>query len=149
MNLVERLERTRDQTLAYFDLDEAALARTYGPGKWSVRYVLHHLADAESVLNDRIRRVLSEPRPLIWAFDQEAWARGLGYDRLPLHLSRDTFAALRAGLLHLAQTHLPEKAGLEFVHSTMGVRTLGQEFEKVAEHNEQHLTQIAQALADA
>ncbi|HYE59030.1 MAG TPA: DinB family protein [Rhodothermales bacterium] len=146
MDLVERLERSRDQTLAYYDLDEDALARRYGPDKWSARFVLHHLADAETVLNDRIRRVLSEPRGVIWAFDQDAWARGLDYEHLPLQLSRDIFRALREGILHLARTHLPEKADLEFVHSTMGVRTLGQEFEKVAEHNEHHLAQIAQAL---
>jgi hypothetical protein len=146
MDLLERLERSRDQTLAYFDLDDDALARRYGPGSWSVRFILHHLADAETVLNDRIRRVLSETRPVIWAFDQDAWARGLDYERLPLPLSRNSFGALRNGLIHLARTHLPEKADLEFVHSTMGVRTLGQEFDKVAEHTEHHLAQIAQAL---
>ncbi|HYE58793.1 MAG TPA: DinB family protein [Rhodothermales bacterium] len=146
MDLIERLEHARDETLAYFDLPEDALACRYGPDKWSVRFLLHHLADAETVLNDRIRRVLSEPRGVIWAFDQDAWARGLDYEHLPLHLSRDIFRALREGIIHLARTHLPEKADLEFVHSTMGVRTLGQEFEKVAEHNEHHLAQIALAL---
>src|SRR5687768_8423482 len=60
--LITELERTRDETLRYFALDDDALARTYGPGKWPVRFILLHLADAETVLFDRIRRVLSEPR---------------------------------------------------------------------------------------
>ena len=60
--LLEDLRATRDETLAYYDLSDAELSRTYGPGKWSVRYILHHLSDSETVFYDRICRVLSEPR---------------------------------------------------------------------------------------
>jgi hypothetical protein len=47
MQLIQDLERTRDETLKYFSLDERDLARTYGPGKWSVRFVLNHIVDSE------------------------------------------------------------------------------------------------------
>ena len=43
--LIRELERTRDETLGYFSLGDSDLARTYGPGKWSVRFLLHHLTD--------------------------------------------------------------------------------------------------------
>ncbi|MGB7622189.1 MAG: DinB family protein [Terriglobia bacterium] len=72
MQLIEHLEATRGETLRFFTLGAADLARTYAPGKWSIRFILHHLADSETVLFDRIRRVLSEPRPLLWVFDQDA-----------------------------------------------------------------------------
>ena len=77
MDILEQLESTRDRTLKYFELDADRLERNYGPGKWSVRFILHHLADAETVLFDGIRRVVSESREVIWAFDQGAWAKGL------------------------------------------------------------------------
>jgi len=48
MQLIRQLEETRDQTLGYFGLSENELARTYAPGKWSVRFILHHLADNET-----------------------------------------------------------------------------------------------------
>ena len=51
-----RLEATRSRTLRCFDLSEEQFDRNYGPGKWTVRFLLHHLADAETVLFDRIRR---------------------------------------------------------------------------------------------
>lgn len=70
MEIIIKLEATRDRTLKYFDLSDAELSRSYAPGKWSVRFVLHHLADSETVLFDRIRRVLSEHRQVLWAFDQ-------------------------------------------------------------------------------
>jgi len=61
MEIIERLEAAKSQTLKYFDLGDDELSKTYGPGKWSVRFILHHLADAETVLFDRIRRLISEP----------------------------------------------------------------------------------------
>jgi DinB superfamily len=66
-------------TLRYFSLGEADLARIHAPGKWSVRYILHHLTDSETVFFERIRRVLSEPRQVVWFYDQDAWAKALDY----------------------------------------------------------------------
>ena len=147
MDLVERLERTRAETLELYALDDAALERRYAPGKWTVRQILHHLADAETVLFDRIRRVIAEPRQVIWAFDQDAWADKLGYATKPLSLSRDLYDATRPGVIHYAQAHYERDGDLEFVHSEIGVRTLRQELDKVADHNRGHLDQIGIALA--
>lgn len=75
MEIVKELENTKAQTLKFFELTDEELNKSYEPGKWTVRYVLHHLADAETVLFERIRRVISEPRQVLWAFDQDAWAK--------------------------------------------------------------------------
>jgi hypothetical protein len=149
MTLIEQLEHTKAETLKLFDLNEPALARRYAPGKWSVRELLHHLCDAETVLFDRIRRVISEPRPVIWAFDQAAWANKLAYTERPLQLSRNLYEATRAGVIHYAHLHYRQSGHLEFVHSETGVRTLADEFEKVAHHNQHHLDQIRIALGQS
>jgi hypothetical protein len=146
MQLIRDLERTRDETLRYFSLDQRDLRRAYGPGKWSVRFVLLHLADSETVLFDRIRRVLSEPRQVIWVYDQDAWAKGLDYARVPLDISRRVYESVRAAIIYYAEQYYQEKGHLEFVHSVTGVRTLKDEFDKVASHNEHHLAQIRSAL---
>jgi hypothetical protein len=146
MVLLRDLERTRDETLDYFALGERDLARTYEPGKWSVRFLLHHLADSETVLYDRIRRVLSEPRQVLWVFDQDAWAQGLDYANVPLDLSRRVYESVRNAIVYHASRHYEQKGHLEFVHSVTGVRTLKEEFDKVASHNEHHLSQIRLAL---
>ena len=146
MEIINRLETARDRTLKYFDLNGDNLEKTYGPGRWSVRFILHHLADAETVLFDRIRRVLSERRQVIWAFDQDAWAKGLDYSHVPLDLSRRIYEAVRAGIIYQARLHYESDGRREFVHSETGVRTLKDEFDKVAWHNEQHLDQIEAAL---
>ena len=147
MQLITQLEQTRDQTLEYFSLAEADLARTYAPGKWPIRFILLHLADSETVLFDRIRRVLSEPRQVLWVYDQDAWAKGLDYSRVPLDVYRRVYESVRSAIIYYAGQFYDSKGQLEFVHSVTGVRTLKDEFDKVAWHNQHHLDQIRIALA--
>jgi DinB superfamily len=149
MNIISELEATKMRTLAYFGSSDAQLARTYGPGKWSVRFILHHLADAETVLYDRIRRTISEPRQVLWEFNQDDWARGLDYSTVPMELSRRIYDSVRDGIIHQAQIHYEKSGRLEYVHSGTGVHTLKEEFEKVAAHNEQHLEQIRMVLNES
>jgi len=146
MRISEALETTRDETLRYFQLGDHELMASYGPGKWPVRFILHHLADAETVMFERIRRVLSEGRRVLWAFDQDAWAQALDYSSMPLGLSREIYSSARAGIRYLAGLHYETSGHLEWIHSETGVRTLKAEFDKVAEHNEHHLRQIRAAL---
>jgi hypothetical protein len=148
MSLLEALEQTRVATLEAFGTDENGLDLSYGPGKWTVREILHHLSDAETVLFDRIRRVISEPRQVLWAFDQDAWAEGLGYPERPLELSAELYSAARKGVIYYAELHYERSGDLEFVHSETGVRTLRDEFDKVAWHNRHHLDQIGRALSN-
>lgn len=146
MDMIERLEATKVTTLKYYDLSDAHLDKSYGPGKWTIKYILHHLADAETVLYDRIRRVISEPRQVLWAFDESAWARELDYANVPLDLSKRIYGSVRDGIIYYARLHYEANGHLEFVHSGTGVRTLKEEFEKVATHNQHHLEQIQMAL---
>jgi hypothetical protein len=146
MLLIRELERTRDETLKCFSLDHRDLARTYAPGKWSVSYILHHLSDSETIFFDRIRRVLSEPRPVLWVMDQDAWAKGLDYSQVPLDIARQVYESVRNAIIYYAGVHYERSGHLEFVHSVDGVRTLRDEFDKVAAHNEHHLSQIRLAL---
>lgn len=149
MDLISQLEATRDRTLPYFDLPEDRLDLTHGPGKWPIRFLLHHIADAETVLFDRIRWIISERRQVLWAFDQDSWARGLDYAQMPLELSRRVYESVRASVIYHACMHYEKDGQLEFVHSETGVRTLKDEFDKVAWHNDHHLRQIEQALQGA
>jgi hypothetical protein len=145
-HLIHALERTRDETLRCFKLTGEDLARTYAPGKWSVAYILHHLADSESVFLDRIHRVLSEPRPVLWVMDQDAWAKGLDYAQMPLDIDQKVYESVRNAIIYHAGVHYERSGHLEWVHSVDGVRTLRDEFDKVAAHNEHHLSQIRSAL---
>jgi hypothetical protein len=144
--LIGELERTRDETLRYFSLGDSELARTYGPGKWSVRFLLHHLTDSEVVFTERLRRVISEPAMIVWYYDQDAWAKALDYTTRPLDASRPVYEALRSAIIADARRHYEPDGAIAFVHSKSGLRTLKDEFDKVAAHNEHHLGHIRRAL---
>ena len=146
MEFIDQLERAKARTLEYFNLAGHDLDKTYGPGKWSVRYLLNHLADSETVLFYRIRRVISEPNQVIWVYDQDAWAEKLDYSTVPLELARGLYSTSRDGVVHYARTHYEGSDEISFVHSVTGLRTLKDEFDKVVWHNEHHLEQIEQAL---
>ena len=83
---------------------------------------------------------------MIWAFDQDAWAKGLSYSQMPLDLSRQIYRAVRLGVIYQARLHYERSGHLEFVHSQTGIRTLKDEFDKIVSHNEHHLEQIDLAL---
>jgi len=74
------------------------------PGKWSAREIVHHLADSETASALRLRKLLAEEFPVIYGYDQEAYAILLRYNlREDIQPSLDAFRAARettAQLLH-------------------------------------------------
>lgn len=147
MDIESRLRATKKQTLLYFDLSPEVHGLTYSPGKWNIRQLLNHITDAETVLYDRIRRIIAEqPNPLVWSFDQDGWARHLDYDHFPLHINKHIFAAVRDSIIYLTGIYYEDHGSLPFVHSQTGARTLKDEIDKVAWHCRHHLDQIEHAL---
>ena len=58
---------------------DAELDARPGPGKWTAREIVHHLADSEMTSAIRLRRLIAENQPVIVGYDQEAYARKLYY----------------------------------------------------------------------
>ena len=146
MEILKGLEQTKATTLAYFMLPESDLDKTYAEGKWTVRELLHHLADAETVLYDRIRRGISKPNQVVWGFDQDAWCEKLKYKTMPLLINQQVYASVRASLIYLAENFYESSGENIYVHNETGKRTVKDEFDKVVWHNEHHLKQIQQAI---
>src|SRR5580692_10955536 len=69
---------------------------TAAPGKWSIRQIVAHLADAELVGAHRFRQVIAEDGPTLIAFDQDAWTQKLDYAHRKPKQSLETFRRLRA-----------------------------------------------------
>ncbi len=146
MKIVDDLITTRDKTLSYYELPESMMYLTYGPGKWCVKEILHHLADAETVLYERLRRPLAEPFPVMWGFAQDAWCEKLDYKNMPLEINKDVFLPVRNAIIALAPRFYESHGHLPFNHSRLGLRTIRDEFDKVVWHNENHLSHIEQCL---
>ncbi len=112
------------------------------PGKWSIRQIVAHLADAELVGAHRMRAVLAEDNPRLTAFDQDAWTRNLDYAQRKPKQSLETFRRLRAENYDLVK-NLPEAAYARTGdHSENGMVTLLQLIEGYAGHAESHARQL-------
>ncbi|MEJ7914389.1 MAG: DinB family protein [Chitinophagaceae bacterium] len=147
MDLLTFLTNTQKETLPFFDLPKDDLSKTYAPGKWNIQQILVHLTDADSVMLDRIRRAIAEPSVVVWAFDQDIWCDRLEYQNFPLELSKASYIANRQITVFLAQKYYATLGANQFVHSQTGLRTLKDEFDKVAIHNQTHINQIKMALS--
>lgn len=144
--LLQALENTQNETLSYFALSEKDLQKQYAPGKWTVQQLLHHITDADTVLYERIRRTIAAPGQVIWNFDQDAWSDNLNYQEVPLAFNKPVYQSVRNMVIYYAKKYYESLGKHEYVHSSTGKRTLRDEFDKVAWHNEHHLKQIRQAL---
>ncbi|MEO5581960.1 MAG: DinB family protein [Saprospiraceae bacterium] len=147
MEIIDKLITSKAQILEYFDLPEETYPWSYAEGKWNIRHLLCHIVDAESVLYERVRRIIAEqPNPVLWAFDQDAWAAHLDYNTFPVNACKLMFSGIREGVIHLVNKYYLSHGDLPFVHSSTGQRTLKDEMDKIAWHSQGHLDQIAQAL---
>ena len=117
-----------------------------GPGRWSAREIIHHLADSEMTSAVRLRRLLAEDRPAIQGYDQDEFARRLHYDR-PYETSLELFKYVRLATAELLERLEPAEWLREGTHSESGRYTVDTWLRIYAEHAHKHARQIRQARA--
>jgi hypothetical protein len=118
-----------------------------GPGKWSVRQIVCHLADSEAVGVMRMRQIAAEDNPTLQAFNDEAWAENLDYHRRKLSPVIETFRRLRTDNYELLK-ELPESAfGRVGTHTESGIISLFDLLKGNTEHVEEHVQELKRARA--
>ena len=125
---------------------------TTGPGKWSIRQIIAHLADAELVAAHRMRRVIAEDNPTLTGYDQDAWARNLDYARRKPKQSLETFRRIRGenyDLLKDLPDSVYERAGTHTEDGRMTLRGLLEGYAGHAESHARQLQEIRQAFKQA
>jgi DinB superfamily len=118
------------------------------PGKWSVREIVHHLADSEMTSAIRLRRLIAEERPAISGYDEEEFARRLHYDR-PIESSLEAIHAARRSTADLLDRLTETEWKREGTHTESGRYTVENWLEIYASHAHNHAEQIRRARASA
>jgi hypothetical protein len=123
-------------------LADAQLDTPYRPGGWTVRQLVHHLADSHMNALIRIKLALTEENPVIKPYDENAWAT-LPDARLPVDGS---LAILNGVHEHWATTcsSLTEEQWVRtFVHPELGkVLSLEYHAQMYAWHCVHHVAHI-------
>lgn len=113
------------------------------PGKWSMRQVAQHLADAELVGAFRYRMILAHDRPPLQGYDQDLWADRLRYADCDLAGALEQFGALRAANLRLLERTTPAERLRVGVHAERGEESIAHQVRMYAGHDLVHLRQLA------
>jgi hypothetical protein len=116
------------------------------PGKWSVREIVHHLADSEMVAAARLRRIVAEDRPGIRATDMGGYARRLFYDR-PIEGSLELFRIVRSSTAEILDRMTDAEWSREAIQSDGGRFGAEKWLDIFARHAETHADQIRRTRA--
>jgi DinB family protein len=111
-------------------------------GKWSIRMVAQHLADAELVWGWRLRMIFAQDRPTITGYDQDAWATRLQYSEAVIEHALDDFEHLRGSNLRLIARMPEEDRSRVGVHAERGEESVAHLMRLYAGHDLLHLRQI-------
>lgn len=128
-------------------LSEAQLDARSPEDIWNVRQVVHHLADSHMNAFIRTKLIVTEERPTLKPYDQDAWALLLDTQAMPCAASLDILRGL-----HLRWVKLFESLG-EWdwsrvgLHPESGEVTIDSILRGYAQHGEDHLDQIVRIVA--
>jgi hypothetical protein len=123
----------------------AGIGMSLGPGKWTVRQILCHLADCEIAFAFRWRQALAEQNHVVQPFDQDHWANR--YTSLPADEALQTFLALRRWNARLLEELSPSDWEREVTHPERGKQTFRTLVETMAGHDLNHLRQLDKIAA--
>ena len=81
---------------AILNLDEGQLNTPYRPEGWTVKQLVHHVADSHMNAYIRFKLGLTEDNPTIKPYDEAAWARLNDTTNLPINISLTILHAMHA-----------------------------------------------------
>ena len=126
--------------------DDGRFERSYGPGKWSFRRVLVHLAQTELALGTRVRFALTEEGYTAPSFSQDAW---LPIDeRLDARTALDVYTTLRRMNVAMFRNLSPAQRARTFTHPEYGTLTADWVANQMAGHDIHHLKQIESSITN-
>jgi hypothetical protein len=133
-------------TAAVAGLDDRQLDTPYRDGGWTLRQVVHHVADSHANSYVRFKLALTEDWPTIKPYDEAAWAELLD-SRLPVEVSLNLIAALHARWVALVESLSVEDFARGYVHPEGGRQNLAQALALYAWHSRHHTAHIANLRA--
>jgi hypothetical protein len=137
---VEALPKHLKQAIA--GLTETQLDTPYRPGGWTVRQVVHHLADSHINSYVRFRLAFTEDAPTIKPYNEAAWADLADAKIARAEVSLHLLEALHARWIMLLRSFKSADMARTFVHPERGAMSLDQALGLYAWHGRHHVAHI-------
>lgn len=127
-------------------LMEGQFEATYRPGGWTIRQVVHHLADSHMNSYVRFKLALTEDNPTIRPYFEDRWAELADYRATPVSDTLDLIEHLHRRWTILLRSLTPEELNKTFMHPESGPIQLAWNIGNYAWHGNHHLAHIRNAL---
>ncbi len=139
---IETLRALPEQiTAGVRGLEDAQLDTPYREGGWTVRQVVHHVADSHANCYIRFKLALTEDAPTIKPYDEAAWAR-LPDSDMPVDVSLALIASLHLRWVVLIQSMPDADFARTFYHPELGPQSLSTALALYAWHSRHHTAHI-------
>lgn len=131
---------------AIMNLNETQLNTHYRPGGWTLKQVVHHLADSHMNSIIRFKWALTEDKPTIKAYQQTDWAMLADYN-LPIEPSLKMLEGIHQRLVALFESFTEEQWNKYFIHPETGANiTLKRNLALYSWHSRHHLAHITETI---
>lgn len=124
------------------ELGEERLDAAYRPGGWTIRQVIHHMADNDMNAYIRLRRALTEEEPVAASYREDLWAGLHDYRETPVEISLQLLEALHTRIVYLIRDLTPEDYTRGFTTQALGGITVDIALQRFVWHNRHHMAQI-------
>jgi hypothetical protein len=128
------------------DLSNDQLEAPSGEGEWTVRQVVHHLADSHMNSFIRLKLILTEDKPTLKPYNQEAWALLPDTHQFPIQPTLQILHGLHRRWIALFETVGEADWGRAGFHPEIGQVTVEDLLDIYATHCREHIAQINRAL---
>jgi hypothetical protein len=122
-------------------LSDAQLETPYRAGGWTVRQVVHHVADSHMNGLIRTKLALTEDVPTIKPYDENAWST-VADMRLPIAVSLGILDGLHARWAAVWRALQPADFARAFHHPEIGRMSLDTQLQSYAWHSRHHVAHI-------
>ncbi len=125
------------------NLSEEQFDTPYRPKGWTVRQLIHHIADSHHHSYTRFKWALTEDRPLIKAYEEKDWSDLFDARTAPVQLSLNYITALHAKLVHLLKGLSTDDLKKYYLHPEGNIQvTVEENIGKYAWHSRHHFAHI-------
>jgi len=139
--ILEELPVTLENLVKH--LSDEQLETPYRPGGWTVRQLVHHIADSHHHSYTRFKWALTEDEPLIKAYEEKNWSSLFDAKTAPIELSLLYLKALHAKMVFLLRGLSSEDLDKCYVHPDGNTKvTVKENIGKYAWHSQHHCAHI-------
>jgi uncharacterized damage-inducible protein DinB len=128
--------------LAVTGLTDEQLDTPYRPGGWTVRQLVHHVADSHMNAYTRFRLGFTEDNPTIKPYEEKDWAELPDVRHLPVDVSLRLLEAMHERLVHLLRSMPASAYARKLVHPENGPMTIDTLLSIYAWHGKHHTAHV-------